>query len=63
MTLPSSTSIGNGWWFLMRENLRDVWVMFVYFGSIGVVWSGVRAWLVNRDRVWPMRHYNNKEDN
>lgn len=45
----------------MRENLRDVWVMFVYFGSIGVVWSGVRAWLVNRDRVWPMRHYN-KED-
>lgn len=41
---------------MVRDNLRDVWLMFVWFGGIGVVWSAVRAWRANRNRVWPLCH-------
>lgn len=45
----------------MRDEYRDVWVMLWYFGGITLVWCSVRAWRANRNKVWPMRHYN-KED-
>lgn len=40
----------------MREEWRDVWVMFFYFGGITFVWAMVRGWRANRGRVWEMRH-------